>query len=203
MKRLAAVFRSFALLSLAVISGCSSESNQPAPKPQPPELMTGRAAMQQLYIAARGWAADARPYQLQSQVIGDSKGKDGKAAIWRAAFASAARGSKPYSWSGVDSPDGSSPRGISPGTQDSYSPSGAFDVAFLKVDSDQAFEVAQKKGGDKVLTEAPDTPVSYLLDWSPSGNNLVWHVIYGNSRNDAKLVVDLDASTGEFIRKEK
>ena len=76
-------------------------------------------------------------------------------------------------------------------------------MAFLKIDSDKAFEVAQKHGGEKVLADAPDTPVSYLLDWNASGNNLVWHVIYGNSRNDAKLVVDLDASTGEFIRKEK
>ena len=76
-------------------------------------------------------------------------------------------------------------------------------MAFLKIDSDKAFEVSQKHGGDKVLADAPDTAISYLLDWNASGNNLVWHVIYGNSRNDAKLVVDLDASTGEFIRKEK
>lgn len=213
MKRLAIVFLSNALrstallsiafLSLAVGTGCSSQSNQTAPKPQPPDLVAGRAAFQQLYIAARGWAADVRPYQLQSQCVGDNKGKDGKAAIWRAAFASATRGAKPYTWSGVDSPDGSSPRGISPGTQDSYAPSGAFDMAFLKIDSDKAFEVAQKHGGDKVLADGPDTPVSYLLDWNVSGNNLVWHVIYGNSRNEAKLVVDLDATTGEFIRKEK
>jgi hypothetical protein len=208
MKRLVVVFLSAALaltalLSLVVVTGCTSQSTQPAPKPQPPDLLAGRAAFQQLYVAARGWAADARPYQLQSQCIGDNKGKDGKAVIWRAAFASATRGAKPYTWSGVDSPDGSSPRGISPGTQDSFAPSGAFDMAFLKIDSDKAFEVAQKHGGDKILADGPDTPVSYLLDWNPSGNNLVWHVIYGNSRNDAKLVVDLDATTGEFIRKEK
>ena len=208
MKRLAVICPSTPLLSLtllclAIVTGCSSESSRPAPKAQPPDLLSGRAAFQQLYVAARGWAADARPYQLQSQSIGDNKGKDGKAAIWRAAFASATRGAKPYTWSGVDSPDGSSPRGIFPGTADSFAPSGAFDVAFLKIDSDKAFEVAQKHGGDKVLADAPDTPVSYLLDWNPGGNNLVWHVIYGSSRNDAKLVVDLDASTGEFIRKEK
>ena len=76
-------------------------------------------------------------------------------------------------------------------------------MAFLKIDSDKAFEGAQKHGGDKVLTDAADTCVSYLLDWNASGNQLVWHVIYGNSRNDAKLVVDVDASTGDFIRKEK
>jgi len=208
MKRLAGgvlstAFLSIALLCLAMVTGCSSESSQPAPKAQPPDLLSGRAAFQQLYVAARGWAADARPYQLQSQSVGDNKGRDGKAVIWRAAFASATRGAKPYTWSGVDSPDGSSPRGISPGTADSFAPSGAFDMAFLKIDSDKAFEVSQKHGGDKVLADAPDTAVSYLLDWNASGNNLVWHVIYGNSRNDAKLVVDLDASTGEFIRKEK
>lgn len=191
------------LLSLVVIAGCTSESNQPAPKAQPPEALTGRSAFQKLYIDAHGWAPDARPYQLQSQVIGDFKGKDGKAAIWRAAFTSGAKhGSKPYTWSGIDSPDAPS-RGINPGTQDSYVPGNDFDIQFLKVDSDKAFDVAQKHGGDKVLQQGPETPVSYLLDWNRAGNNLIWHVIYGNSRNDAKLVADVDASSGEFIRKEK
>jgi len=198
MKRLALV-----MLVLAVISGCTSEPTQTEQKPQPTEVLTGRSAFQQLYVSARGWAADARPYQLQSQVIGDSKGRDGKAALWRAGFASQQmRGSKPYTWSGIDSPDAPS-RGISPGTQDSYLPGNAFDINFLKVDSDKAFEVAQKHGGDKILQQRADTPVSYLLDWNRAGNILVWHVIYGNNRNDAKLVVDVDATTGEFIRKEK
>ncbi|MBV9182622.1 MAG: hypothetical protein JO356_15025, partial [Acidobacteria bacterium] len=74
--------------------------------------------MQHLYIAARGWAPDARPYQLESSVVSDYKGKEGKAVVWRAAFASATRhASKPFTWSGIDSPDAPS-RGISPGTQD-------------------------------------------------------------------------------------
>jgi hypothetical protein len=191
------------LLAFAVITGCTSEPSQPAPKAEPPEALTGRSAFQKLYIAARGWAADVRPYQLQSQVIADNKGKDGKAAIWRAAFASASmRASKPYTWSGVDSAEAPS-RGVSPGTQDPYTPGNDFDIQFLKIDSDKAFDVGQKHGGDKVLAQAADTPVAYLLDWNRSGNNLVWHVIYGNSRNDAKLVVDVDASSGEFIRKEQ
>ena len=191
------------LVALAVITGCTSQPSQPAPKAEAPEALTGRSAFQKLYIAARGWAADVRPYQLQSQVIGDNKGKDGKAAIWRAAFASPSmRASKPYTWSGVDSPEAPS-RGVSPGTQDPYTPGNDFDIQFLKIDSDKAFDIGQKHGGDKVLAQAADTPVLYLLDWNRSGNNLVWHVIYGNSRNDAKLVVDVDASSGEFIRKEQ
>lgn len=193
------------LLAAGLMAGCTSQPPQPEQKPQPkpPELLTGRAAFQQVYIAARGWAPDAKPYQLQSSTFKDANGKDGKAGIWRGSFASERmRASKPYVWSGIDSPDAPS-RGISPGTQDNYVPGNAFDAAFLKIDSDKAFDVAQKHGGEKVFQAAADTPVSYLLDWNPGENNLVWHVIYGASRNDAKLVADIDASTGEFIRKEK
>jgi hypothetical protein len=164
--------------------------------------LTGRSAFQQLYISARGWAPDAKPYQLQSQPSGTNQGRDGKATLWRGAFASASqRSSRQYVWSGVESQD--TARGVTPGTQDSYMPGNAFDVAFLKVDSDQAFDVAQKHGGSKLVQEDPDAAISYLLDWNPGENNLVWHVIYGNSRKDAKLVADVNASTGEFIRKEK
>ena len=199
MKKLAIV-----LLPLMLLCGCTSQPTQTAaPKPQPPELLTGRSAFQQMYIAARGWAGDIRPYELASAPVGDYKGADGKAVLWRAAFASASmRASKPYTWSGIDAPDVPS-RGVSPGTQDSFTPSNTFDVQFLKIDSDKAFEVAQKHGGEKVLKENPGLPITYELDWNRSGNQLVWHVIYGNSRNDAKLVADVDASTGEFLRKEK
>jgi hypothetical protein len=193
MKRLGLI-----LLSLAVISGCTSQPPQQEQK-QPPEFLTGRSAFQRMYVAAHGWAGDARPYQLQSQVFGDAKGTDGKAAIWRAAFASAAQhSSRQYVWSGVDSPDAPS-RGVTPGSPDSYTPGNTFDVNFLKIDSDKAYEVAQKHGGDKIT----GSPVTYLLEWEPGENHLLWHVIYGSGRNDAKLVVDVDATTAEFNRKEK
>jgi hypothetical protein len=42
-----------------------------------------------------------------------------------------------------------------------------------------------------------------MLDWSHATNELIWHVIYGNSRDDAKLKVDVNASSGDFIRVEK
>ena len=197
MKKLA-----FALLTLVILAGCTSEAPQSPPKPQPPELLTGRSAFQQLYIAAHGWAGDARPYQLQSTAVTDANGRDGKAGIWRAAFASAAvHKSKPFSWVGVDLSDAPA-RGVSPGTEDNYTPGNDFDINFLKVDSDKAFEEAQKHGGDKILSDDPKLPVAYLLDWNRGGGNLVWHVIYGNSRNDAKQVIDVDATTGAFLRKE-
>jgi len=200
-----------AMLVLALMAGCSSEPSKPAqtgkPQAKAPELVTGRAAFQKAYIAARGWARDAQPYRLESLLTADSKGKDGKSAVWRASFASATQhGVKPFVWSGEDAPDVPS-RGISSGTEDNYSPANSstqvFDIAFLKVDSDKALEVAQKHGGDKLLEKDPDTPILYVLDWSRPTNELIWHVIYGNSRDNAKLTVAVNASTGEFIRVEK
>jgi hypothetical protein len=208
MKKLPIAMLALAFLTMA---GCSSESSKPAqtekPQPKAADLQTGRYAFQKLYIAARGWARDAQPFRLESQPTADSKGKDGKSAVWRASFASpAGRGVKPYVWSGTDAQDAPS-RGISPGNEDTYSPTNAstqvFDIGFLKVDSDKAFEIAQQHGGDKLLEKSPDTPILYVLDWNHTTNQLIWHVIYGNSRDDAKLIVDVNGTTGEFVRVEK
>jgi hypothetical protein len=200
-----------ALVLLSMFTACSSDENKPAetakPEQKGPELLTGRSAFQKVYVAARGWNQDAKPYRLESVVTSDGNGQDGKWAVWRGSFASATqRAVKPYIWSG-SSADGAPSRGINPGTEDSYSPTNAstqiFDIAFLKIDSDQAVATAQKHGGDKILEKDPKTPVTYVLDWNHNTNELVWHVIYGTSRDDAKLKVAVNASTGEFIRVEK
>jgi hypothetical protein len=200
-----------AMLGLTILTGCTSEPAKPVqtekPQPKATEAVTGRTAFQKLYISARGWARDAQPYRLESQSTDDWKGKDGKSAVWRAYFASPGqRGVKPFIWSGSQAPDAPS-SGISPGNEDTYSPSNSstrvFDPAFLKVDSDKALEVAQKHGGDKILQKAPDTPTLYVLSWSIVTNELIWHVIYGANAEDAKLRVAVNASNGEFLRVEK
>jgi hypothetical protein len=200
-----------AALALLFITGCTSQPTQPAqpekPQPKTPDFDTGRVAFQKMYIAARGWARDAQPFRLQSDITADSKGKDGKADVWRAWFASPSmRSTKPFIWSGTDASD-APPRGVNPGAEDSYSPSNTstqvFDIAFLKVDSDAALQTSQKHGGDKVLETTPDTPIFYVLDWSHASNQLIWHVIYGTDRDSAKLRVEVDASSGDFIRVEK
>ena len=196
-----------ALLAVGIMAACSSQSSAPEkPQPKPAEFLTGRASFQQLYGAARGWARDAQPFRLESQATADSKGQDGKSAVWRASFASPlGHHVKPFIWSGTDSQDAPE-RGVSPGSEDSYNPGNAstqvFDLAFLKVDSDQALKVAQEHGGAKLLEKSPDTPVFYVLDGAPTGQ-LIWHVYYGSVHGDAKLKVDVDASTGNFIHAEK
>jgi hypothetical protein len=198
------------LAILALLMACNSNAPKtPEAKPEPkgPDLLTARAAFQKLFIAARNYAADVKPFRIESTPTTDGDGHDGKSAIWQTSFASPThRGVKPFIWSGSAAPDAPS-RGVSPGNEDVYNPGNAstqvFDVAFLKVDSDQAFAVAQKHGGEKILEKDPATPVIYVCDWNHNTNELVWHVIYGSSRDNAKLTVAVNASTGEFIRVEK
>jgi hypothetical protein len=198
------------MMLLTWLTGCSSDSDKPAetkPEVKGPELITARSAFQKLYIAARGWNQDARPYRIESTATSDGNGQDGKWAVWRCSFASATRHSaKTYTWSG-SAAEGAPARGVNPGSEDNYSPANSstqvFDMAFLKIDSDQAFATAQKHGGDKILEKAATTPVIYVCDWNHNTNELTWHVIYGSNREGAKLTVAINASTGEFIRVEK
>ena len=191
-----------AIFALGLLAGCSSEPGKPgeAEKPKAPEPITARNAFQKCYIAARNWARDAQPYRIQSILTDGSKGRDGKSLAWRVGFASPGQqhASRPYTWQDGD---------VSFGVEDSYSPSNTsttvFDQAFLKVDSSQAFETAQKHGGDKLLEKSPDTPILYVVDWNRQTNELTWHVIYGTDAVSAKLRVAVNASSGDFLRVEK
>lgn len=208
--RLTMAFSAALLVTLALLASCdSSKTNAPPAKPEvkPPELLTGRSAFYKTFIAARNYAADVKPFRIESTPTSESNGQDGKSTIWRASYASAVqRGVKPFFWSGSNLADAPS-RGVSPGNEDVYNPSNAstqvFDPAFLKVDSDQAFTEAQKHGGDKLLETDPTPPVLFICEWNHNTNQLVWHVIYGTSRETAKLAVSVDASTGLFLRVEK
>jgi len=198
------------LAVLALLLACNSNTaNTPPakPEPKPPEQLTGRAAFYKTFIAARNYAADVKPFRIESTPSSESDGHDGKSTIWRVSYASAAQhGVKPFFWSGSNLADAPS-RGVSPGNEDVYNPSNAstqvFDPAFLKIDTDQAFTEAQKHGGDKLLEQDATTPVLYICEWNHNTNELVWHVIYGASRETAKLTVAVNASTGLFIRVEK
>ncbi len=203
------------ILALGRLAGCSSETEKPAtsggtkPAPVKPadEYKTGRVAFQKLFVTARAWAADTQPFRLESQYTKGAPVAEGKAGIWRATFASPRRASiKSYLWSGVASDDPTE-RGISPGLEDSFNPSNPsthpFDMNFLKMDSDQAFTVAQEHGGRELMKKTPDQPVLFIVDWDSRKNQLVWHVVYGDSRAAAKLTVAVDASTGGFLKVEK
>jgi len=205
-----------ACFALSLLISCSSSpkskgSGEMQPTTKHPakqaEYATGRTALQQMYISARGWAGDARLFRLQSQFTAGAPTHEGKAGLWRASFASPARRAmKMFVWSGLVGPDAPE-QGITFSAEDSWSPSNAstqtFDIGFLKVDSDKAFDVAQKHGGEKLTAEDPKQPIFFVLDWDTQRNELVWHVIYGNSRDEARLRIAVNAGSGEFLRVEK
>ena len=208
-----------AVLMVAVFSGCSGNAPRETGGPKAPtgveekpaakanEALTGRAAFQQTYVSARGWARDAQPYLEESQPTQDSTGADGKSSVWRAGFGSASRGlAKSYTWSGSNASDAPS-RGVQGNVEDTFSAGNSstrtFDLGFLKMDSNNAIEVAQKHGGKKLLDKTPSMPIYYRLHWDAGNNALVWNVMYGGSGNASKLNVLVDASTGQFIRIQK
>jgi len=200
-----AVLAGFAFL-LLLAAGCDSGTKStPETKATPAasQLETGRFALQKMLAPARFWAPDALPVRMESINVKDSNGHDGKASFWRAQFASTSRQKQePFTWSGIASSD--TQRGVDHGSEDSYNPanrsSRSFDLNYLKIDTDKAFEVAQEHGGKQALEKDPKVQVSYLLDWDAQSNQLRWHVSYGEALG--KLTVLVDASSGLFIRKE-
>jgi hypothetical protein len=201
------------LICIAALSlvGCSSNTpgeSQPAKSaPKQAEYVTGRVAFQKMCLSARGWAGDATPFRLQSQFTADAPSGEGKAGLWRASFGSPARRMmKMFIWSGLVGPDAPE-QGITFSAEDSWSPTNTstrvFNFEFLKTDSDKAHEIAEKNGGSKLTQKNPKQPVFFVLDWDGEKNQLVWHVIYGTTQDDAKLRIAVNASTGEFLRVEK
>ena len=198
----------FFLLSLMACDSKPASNPTPAeaPKPKPAEYETGREAFQKAYIAAHSWAPDAKPFRLESQYTPDAPASEGKAGIWRASFGSASRhGMESFQWTGITGPEVQ--QGISHGSEDSYSPTNTstqtFDIAFLKIDSDKALEVAQKHGGEKLTKANASLPIFYTLDWDHQKNKLIWHIAYGSNGDDSKLRVAVDATEGTFFRVEK
>ena len=200
---------------IILLAGCDSSAPKSATENKPaetkpsfqPTYLTGREALQKMYVAARGWVPDVKAYNLQSISTKDDNGQDGKAGVWGAGFASASRHAvRVFSWSGIKTDDSPEP-GVSARPEDTYNPANTstqvFDMAFLKIDSDEALKTANKHGGEKLLQKQKDAEVSYALSWNGRENKLTWRVVYGSDRNQPKLVVDVDATTGEFMKVEK
>lgn len=82
---------SLTVILLALLTACS-DSGKPAEPAKPevkgPELITARSAFQKLYVAARGWNQDTKPFRIESTATSDGNGQDGKWAVWRCGFAS-------------------------------------------------------------------------------------------------------------------
>jgi hypothetical protein len=203
-----------ALVAGLLFTGCSSTPPSQQQKPAEPaksaadanKAETGRVAFQRMYVTARGWVRDAMPVGLESQSTKEFPGKDGKAGVWRGTFGSASRQAmKPFVWSGVISDDTPTP-GVNPGSEDSFNANNTstrpFDLNYLKVDSDKAYEIALAHGGKEFVAKNKDASVRYTLTFDGRSNQLRWIVNMESAGAKARpLTVILDATSGEFLRK--
>src|SRR5690349_20687987 len=154
---------------MAMWAACTSTSPKEAAKApeKPPEPVTGRHAFQNMYLSARGWAADAQPLQLRSIHLQELKSEPGKAGAWQAAFVSVQTArARSYTFSAVEAA-GNLHQGVFAGPAEGWSGSSGqarpFLIAAIKIDSDQAYTTAATHSADYVRKH-PDSPVSFLLE---------------------------------------
>ncbi len=195
------------LLPLLLLCACSSEApkTEKAKAPEKvPEVLTGRQAFQRMFPAARSWALDAQPLQLRSIQLTEVKAENGKSGAWQAIFVSPSQGkSRTYTYSAVEAP-GNLHEGVFAGPDESYSPGRGpaypFEIAAIKVDSDQALEAAAKESAAYVKKN-PDKPMSFILERTRQFPDVAWRVIWGQSVASSDYSVFVDASTGKFLEK--
>jgi hypothetical protein len=189
---------------LLLLSACSetpkaAEEKQP---PKPPEVLTGRQAFQRMYPQARGWAPDAQPLEIRSVNLGQVKAEKGKAGAWQVIFVSPSRAkAKTYTYSAVES-DGNLHEGVFGGIEEAYTARGdafPFQIAAIKVDSDEAYQTAAEKSAD-YLRKNPAKPVVFLMELTKRFSDVTWRVIWGDSVGTSDYSVFVDGTTGKLLQ---
>jgi hypothetical protein len=187
------------------LSACSDTPKTAEVKPPPKvlEALTGRPAFQQMYPQARGWAPDAQPLQITSLNLAQVKADQGKAGVWQVIFVSPSLGkAKTYTWSAVES-EGNLHQGVFGGPQEDYTPRGdssPFQIAAIKVDSDEAYKTAVENSAD-YIKKNPDKPVLFLMELGKRFPDVTWRVVWGNSVGTSDYSVFVDGSTGKFLER--
>jgi hypothetical protein len=194
------------VLSLLLLPACtetSTESAKKAKEPEkPPDPVTGRYAFHQMYTTARGWLPDAQPLRVNSIYLTQVKSDPGKAGAWQAAFISEGRGrARSYTYSILEA-EGNLHKGVFAGNEESYTPRGQaqpFSMQALKIDTDDAYQTAIKKGAD-YAKKNPGKPISFLLERTREFPNPTWRVIWGESVGTSNFSIFVDATTGDYLR---
>lgn len=195
------------LVAALALTGCSeapktrTETKKEPPKPLDP--ITGRQAYQQMYPAARGWAADAQPVECRSIRLTEVDAPKGRSGAWLCIFVSPSRGrQKTYTWSAIEA-EGNLHKGVFAGQEESYSASRQrqpFLTAAIRTDSDEAYETAVSKSAE-YLKKNPDKPVNFLLQLTPRHPNLAWRIFWGDSVGTSDYSIYVDATTGQFLER--
>jgi len=125
----------------------------------------GAFAFQKLYVAARGWNQDGKPYRIDSvpratATDHDANGRSGTAALHRPR--GARKNLTPVGKRGRRR----SRARVNPGIEDSYSPTNSstqvFDMAFLKIDRTRRSPRAENMAATNFWKVTPRRPVIYV-----------------------------------------
>ena len=189
---------------LFILSSCS-DSPKPAeqkPAAKAPVALTGREAFQQIYPQARGWAPDAQPLEIRSVNLAQVKAEPGKAGAWQVIFVSASRGkAKTYTYSSLEE-DGGLHQGVFGGIEEDYSArsdESPFQIAAIKIDSDEAYKTAAEKSAE-YLKKNPNKAVMFLMAQTRRFPDVTWRVIWGDSVATSDYSVFVDGTTGKFLQ---
>jgi hypothetical protein len=186
----------FATVVACTFLTCCSEPPSPKAVEKPPEPVTGRYALQQVFIAARTWSPDLQILNLTSMHFSQVPDAPGKAGGWQVTFVSPGlQQSRTYTFAGADiSP--SIHKGITDERPNSWSGGATIPMAAVKIDSDDAYKVAVKNLA-KYAEANPKMVITYQL--TLHGNSVVWRVIWGENVATSSDSVLVDASTGEYM----
>jgi hypothetical protein len=193
---------------VVLLTSCSEtpqKKEEKAAEPaKPPEPVTGKYALYQMYTAARGsLGADIEPVKLTNIRLADVKPEPGKAGAWQVMFVSArAARAKSYTYSIIES-EGNLHKGVFAGQDESYTAGSrgpkSFPMAAVKIDTDAAYETAKKKAVD-YEKKNPDKPIMFLLEKTDKYPDPTWRVIWGESVGTSNFSILVDASTGDYLQ---
>ena len=180
-----------------MLTSCS-EPTLPKEPEKPPAPVTGRHALQQMFIAARTWAQDLQIASMTSMHFTQVPSEPGKAGGWQVIFVSPSLGqSRTYTWSAAEIST-SIHKGIRDERPQPWSSGKTFPIDAVKIDTDEAWQTALKKE-EKYAASNPNMVITYTLGMNSQVPDAVWRVVWGESISTSSNSVLVDASTGQYM----
>ena len=181
----------------ALLTSCS-EPPKPKEPEKPPVPVTGRHALQQMFVAARTWAQDLQIASMTSMHFAQVPEEPGKAGGWQVIFVSPAKQqSKMYTWAATEI-SMSIHKGISDERPNSWTGGKIFPIAAVKIDTDEAYQTALKKEA-KYAEAHPGMVITYQLQMNQQVPDAVWRIVWGENVATSSNSVLVDASTGQYM----
>jgi hypothetical protein len=190
--------KSLLLIAAACLLNSCSEAPTPKEPEKPAEPVTGRHALQQMFIAARTWAQDLQIASMTSMHFAQVPDVPGKAGGWQVTFVSPSlQQSRTYTWAAAEIST-SIHKGVRDERPQSWSGGKSFLIDAVKIDSDEAYKTAISKV-EKYAKANPGMIITYQLALDQRVPDAAWRVIWGENVATSSDSVLVDASTGAYM----